>query len=70
MPSPAAVPSPSSMLDNLDFRTAHLGHFPLIRALITKLGIDRVLNEVLPQDPRSYPLGSAILFECPRAGCG
>ena len=53
MPSPAAVPSPSSMLDNLDFRTAHLGHFPLIRALITKLGIDRVLNEVLPQDPRS-----------------
>lgn len=41
------------MLDDFDFRTAHLGHLPLIRGLVTKLGIDPVMNEMLPPDPRN-----------------
>lgn len=39
--------------DDLELRTRHLGHLPLIRALTTKLGVDAVLNERLPKDPRS-----------------
>ena len=53
MTTSTTVSSSSSVFDDLDFRTAHLGHFPLIRGLITKLGIDAVLGEVLPPDPRN-----------------
>lgn len=39
--------------EELDLYTAHLGHLPLVRALITKLGIDQTVDELLPKDPRS-----------------
>lgn len=53
MTTSAAVPSGSVLPDDLDFQTRHVGHLPLIRALITKLGIDAVFDEALPKDPRS-----------------
>ena len=53
MHSPPAVLSTGMLSDDLDLQTRHLGHLPLIRALIAKLGIDEVLNDLLPKDPRS-----------------
>jgi len=47
------VPSRSMLSDDLELHTAHLGHLPLIRALITKLGIDQTLDELLPKDHRN-----------------
>jgi transposase len=41
------------LTDDIDLQTRHLGYLPLIRALISKLGIDRVLDDILPKDPRS-----------------
>ena len=41
------------LLDTLDLQTRHLGHLPLIRALISKLGVDAVLDDLLPKDPRN-----------------
>lgn len=39
--------------DDLDLVPRVLGHLPLQRALIRKLGIEAVLDEILPKDPRS-----------------
>ncbi|MCP3962754.1 MAG: IS1634 family transposase [bacterium] len=48
-----AVRSAGILFDDIDLRTRHLGHLPLVRALIAKLGVDQAVNEVLPKDPRS-----------------
>jgi len=53
MHAPTAVSSNGMLSDDLDLHTAHLGHLPLVRALITQLGIDEVLDELLPKDPRN-----------------
>lgn len=53
MHTSGAVPSGGMTSHDIDFETRHLGHLPLIRALITKLGIDQVVHDLLPKDPRS-----------------
>jgi len=53
MHASVAVPSPGMLSDDLDLHTAHLGHLPLVRCLITQLGIDDVFDDLLPKDPRS-----------------
>jgi transposase len=40
--------------EDVDFEPARLDHLPLIRALITRLGIDEVLEQRLPKDPRNH----------------
>ena len=50
---PPAEPQYSVIHDGLEIDTRMLGGLPLIRALIVKLGIDDVLNKLLPKDPRS-----------------
>jgi hypothetical protein len=39
--------------DEIELVPRHLGHLPLVRALISRLGIDRVIDERLPADPRN-----------------
>ena len=39
--------------DDLDLQPAQLAHLPLVRVVIDQLGIDDVLNDRLPKDPRA-----------------
>ena len=39
--------------DDLDLQPAQLAHLPLVRAVISQLGIDAVLHDRLPKDPRA-----------------
>lgn len=40
--------------EDVDFEPVRLDHLPLIRALITRLGIDTVLERLLPKDSRNH----------------
>lgn len=53
MTAPPPVVSSPVLSEDLRLQTRHLGHLPLIRALIRKLGIDAVLDSLLPKDPRN-----------------
>lgn len=40
-------------LDEVELETRHVGHFPVLRALIGQLRIDTAIEEALPKDPRN-----------------